>query len=46
MTIFRLFRAKSLLLIGIGLATPAHAGPVIAPGDVGLRHEIQLLAAP
>ena len=44
MTSFRPLRFRSLLLLGIALAGTAHAGPVIAPGDVGLRHEIQLLA--
>ena len=44
MTIYRLFRTTSLFLIAVVFATTATAGPVIAPGDVGLRHEIQLLA--
>ena len=38
------FRLALAALFGIGLATTATAGPVIAPGDIGLRHEIQLLA--
>ena len=31
-------------LVALTLACTAEAGPVIAPGDIGLRHEIQLLA--
>ena len=33
-----------LPIVCLGLAGSAVAGPVIAPGDIGLRHEIQLLA--
>jgi hypothetical protein len=44
MTPDRSLRLAALLLLGMTLATTAKAGPVIAPGDVGLRHEIQLLA--
>jgi len=32
------------LLIGLALPFDANAGPVVAPGDVGLRHDIQVLA--
>ena len=31
-------------LIGLGLSASVSAGPVIAPGDMGLRHDIQVLA--
>jgi hypothetical protein len=44
MTPDRPFRLAAALLFGLALVTTARAGPVIAPGDVGLRHEIQLLA--
>jgi hypothetical protein len=44
MTPDRPFRLAALLLLGMMLAATTQAGPVIAPGDVGLRHEIQLLA--
>jgi hypothetical protein len=36
--------ALRIAALWIGLAATAAAGPVIAPGDIGLRHEIQLLA--
>lgn len=32
------------LLLVLGLAEPAHAGPWLDPGDTGLRHDLQLLA--
>jgi hypothetical protein len=44
MTSDQSLRLAALLLLGMTLAATAKAGPVIAPGDVGLRHEIQLLA--
>ena len=34
----------SVLLTWLVLTAPAVAGPVISPGDVGLRHDIQVLA--
>ena len=34
----------TISLIGIGFSALAFAGPVIAPGDMGLRHDIQVLA--
>ena len=36
--------ALRIVLFWAGLTGLAAAGPVIAPGDIGLRHEIQLLA--
>jgi len=44
MSLYRPDKIKTLLLLAIVLGGTAGAGPVIAPGDVGLRHEIQLLA--
>ena len=37
-------RVTCVTIIWLALTSAAAAGPVIAPGDVGLRHEIQLLA--
>lgn len=37
-------RCVLMLLLGWSLAGPAGAGPFVAPGDVSLRHDLQLLA--
>jgi hypothetical protein len=37
-------RVSCVSIIWLALTGAAAAGPVIAPGDVGLRHEIQMLA--
>ena len=44
MPIPKRFRITSVPLIWLALMAPAVAGPVISPGDVGLRHDIQVLA--
>ena len=36
--------ALRIILFWAGLTGRAAAGPIIAPGDIGLRHEVQLLA--
>jgi hypothetical protein len=37
-------RVSRVTITWLALTSTAVAGPVIAPGDIGLRHEIQLLA--